>query len=108
MRGLALTCMRREHSVKPRQVHPRRRHERCQPGDEVQRLQHDGRPHLGLGLHIVALVAAFHRRARDVAAQPLGHCSCVALPRASMPASNLPCSEAPALIPACSYQLPMR
>ena len=35
--------VRREHSVKSRQMHPRRRHERCQPGNEVQRFHHDVR-----------------------------------------------------------------
>jgi hypothetical protein len=35
--------VRREHSVKSRQVYSRRRHEHRQPGDEIQGLQHDVR-----------------------------------------------------------------
>jgi hypothetical protein len=33
--------MRGEHSMKPRQVYPRQRHQRRQPGDDVQGLEHD-------------------------------------------------------------------
>jgi hypothetical protein len=66
--------VRREDSVKSRQMYPRRRHERSQPGDEVQRLQHDVRPVAVRSLQSVADLPLrresepFHRHRRAAVA----------------------------------------
>jgi hypothetical protein len=70
----------REHAVKSRQVDPRRRHQRCQASDEVQRFEDDVpravsirdlQPVANLSLRREIEPLDGHRRATHVAREPL-------------------------------------